>query len=92
MTAPSYSTPHEALKGAFLWLGFLLEAAEIDPEDTTFTARVRGAEGEVVQEIEIKLSDSLAEFKRIIDLYEPVVYPVDAAEGEEHENSRGEET
>lgn len=88
--APSYGTPNEALKGAVQWIELLCETADIDPADSNFVVRARSPEGEVLKEIEINLADSISAFKRVIALYEPVVYHVDAAEGEEHENSRGE--
>lgn len=86
--APSYGYPQEALKGAIQWLNFLCEGLDVDPEETNFLVTARDADGEVIKQIEVNLAESLAEFKRVADLYEPEVFHVDAAPGEEHENSR----
>lgn len=87
MIGPHYATPHDALKDAALWIDVLSEALDADQADIDFTMTFTLLDGSK-REVSCNLAEARREFDRIIKLYEPVVYHVNAAEGEEHENSR----
>lgn len=51
-------TPEEALRGALMWLDLMIEAADIDPEDTHMKVTIKGKD----EPIKISLHDAMERY------------------------------